>query len=69
MHAGVNNGHTTVMQYEVLWLTDVCCVPPPAVMVAANIPPYAVGGALLIVGALMVANVAKIPWDRIGQVQ
>ena len=35
---------------------------------AANIPPYAVGGALLIVGALMVANVAKIPWDRIGQV-
>ena len=41
----------------------------PAVMFAANIPPYAVGGALLIVGALMVANVAKIPWDRIGQVQ
>ena len=40
-----------------------------AVMFAANIPPYAVGGALLIVGALMVANVAKIPWDRIGQVQ
>lgn len=36
---------------------------------AANIPPYAVGGALLIVGALMVANVAKIPWDRIGQVR
>ena len=35
--------------------------------VAANIPPYAVGPALLIVGSLMVANVAKIPWDRIGQ--
>ncbi len=34
---------------------------------AANIPPYAVGPALLIVGSLMVANVAKIPWDRIGQ--
>ena len=25
------------------------------------------GPALLIVGSLMVANVAKIPWDRIGQ--
>lgn len=36
---------------------------------AGNIPPYAVGGALVIVGALMVSNVAKIPWDRIGQVR
>ena len=43
-------------------LTRVGDCPP-----AANIPPYAVGPALLIVGSLMVANVAKIPWDRIGQ--
>ena len=39
----------------------------PLCCATANIPPYAVGPALLIVGSLMVANVAKIPWDRIGQ--
>lgn len=40
-------------------------VPPPSF--AASIPPYAVGPALIIVGSLMVANVAKISWERIGQ--
>lgn len=37
------------------------------VPVLSSIPPYAVGPALIIVGSLMVANVAKIQWDRIGQ--
>ena len=33
---------------------------------AASIPPYAVGPALLVVGSLMMMNVASIPWSRTG---
>ena len=43
---------------------DLTVCPPSS---AASIPPYAVGPALIIVGSLMVANVAKISWERIGQ--
>eukprot|EP01025_Chloroclados_australasicus_P067210 TRINITY_DN9294_c0_g2_i1.p1 TRINITY_DN9294_c0_g2~~TRINITY_DN9294_c0_g2_i1.p1 ORF type:complete len:561 (-),score=55.61 TRINITY_DN9294_c0_g2_i1:267-1949(-) len=32
----------------------------------SNIPPYATGPALIIVGALMSANVIRIRWDRLG---
>ena len=34
--------------------------------IAASIPPYAVGPALLVVGSLMMMNVASIPWSRTG---
>eukprot|EP01023_Acetabularia_acetabulum_P020667 TRINITY_DN207_c0_g1_i14.p1 TRINITY_DN207_c0_g1~~TRINITY_DN207_c0_g1_i14.p1 ORF type:complete len:563 (+),score=126.84 TRINITY_DN207_c0_g1_i14:182-1870(+) len=32
----------------------------------SNVPPYATGPALIIVGALMSANVVRIRWDRLG---
>ena len=35
-------------------------------MLAASIPPYAVGPALLVVGSLMMMNVASIPWSKTG---
>lgn len=30
----------------------------------ANIPPYAIGPALIAVGALMMMNIVRIPWDQ-----
>ena len=40
--------------------TDRLCGVPGA----ANIPPYAVGPALIAVGALMMMNIVRIPWDQ-----
>lgn len=34
---------------------------------AATIPPYAVGPALITVGALMMMNVVRIKWDQAGE--
>ncbi|KAL4442024.1 hypothetical protein ABPG77_011285 [Micractinium sp. CCAP 211/92] len=33
----------------------------------ATVPPYATGPALILVGALMIINIVKIPWDRVGE--
>ena len=30
----------------------------------ANIPPYAIGPVLIAVGALMMMNIVRIPWDQ-----
>lgn len=36
-------------------------------MHAATIPPYAVGPALITVGALMMMNAVRIKWDQAGE--
>ncbi|KAL4443804.1 hypothetical protein ABPG75_011541 [Micractinium tetrahymenae] len=33
----------------------------------ATVPPYATGPALILVGALMMINIVKVPWDRVGE--